>query len=101
MPSLRTPPLSCTLTSSSTSGNASASPSNVVTSFLFGRRRLRVFFDEDFSIRETKAECLMVRLSDFELMKVEADEDSGYDREAVLELFGRGNGFDGLDVLAV
>lgn len=61
------PSFSCPFTKSSTSGNASASPSNVVLSFLFGRLRFRGLVC-DFSIRERNAERLIEILSFFELM---------------------------------
>ena len=50
--------------SSVASGNASAKDSRVVTSFLDGRLR---FFEGplDSSMRETRAECLIIRLSFF------------------------------------
>jgi hypothetical protein len=51
------------------SGRASANPSKVVTSFLLGRRRFKGFLCA-FSIRFTKAECLMVRLSFLELINL-------------------------------
>ncbi len=54
---------------SPTSGRASASDWRLVTSFLFGRRRV-FFFPVLFSILLTKAECLTVRLSLFVLEKV-------------------------------
>jgi hypothetical protein len=57
-----------TLSESLASGRASASDSSVVTSFLDGRRRLRGFLWA-FSIRFTKAECLIRRLSCLEEMK--------------------------------
>ena len=56
---------------SSRSPNASPKLSNVVTSFLDGRRRLRGL-ECDFSMRETKVECFMVRLS-FLVLRKESD----------------------------
>lgn len=56
--------------SSPASGSASARESRLVTSFFDGRRRLRGLF-RDFSIFETNAECLIMRLSFFELWKSE------------------------------
>lgn len=60
--------LSVTASAFPASGRASARDSRVVISFLDGRRRLRGFLCA-FSMRLTKAECLIVRLSCLELMK--------------------------------
>lgn len=58
--------------SSYTCGKASASDSRLVINFLEGRLR---FWDQglDFSIREINAECLIVRLSLFVVMKALLD----------------------------
>ena len=50
-------------------GRASANPSNVVTNSLLGRRRFKGFLCA-LSIRFTNAECLMIRLSFLEFMKL-------------------------------
>lgn len=67
--------LACPTTTSSPSkpGSASASDSRLATNFLFGRRRLLVFA-EDFSILETKAECLIFCLSFLEEGKREGSD---------------------------
>jgi hypothetical protein len=56
-------PISCK------SGRASANPSRVVASFLFGRLRFKGFLVA-FSMRFTNAECFMTLLSFLEFMKL-------------------------------
>lgn len=56
--------------------SASARESRFAASFLFGRRRFWTF-EEDFSIFETKAECLIVRLSFLEFEKSPSEEGVG------------------------
>lgn len=69
-----------------------------MTSFLFGRRRFNAFLFEDFSIRETKAECFINRLSALEFVNVESEEFGGKKVDEELDGRGRGSGFEGLDI---
>ena len=66
---------------SSRPGKASARDSSVATSFLLGRRRL-VVFEDDFSIFDTKEECLIFCLSFLDEGKRE-ETSSGLGRVAV------------------
>jgi hypothetical protein len=67
---------------SSRPDSASASDSRFATSFLFGRRRFCDLVD-DFSILETKDECLILSLSFFDAAKaLSSSSDSGWGSEA-------------------
>lgn len=65
---------------SSSPDSASASDSRFATSFLLGRRLFCVL-EDDFSILETKEECLIFCLSFFDAAKA-LSSDSGCDRAA-------------------